>query len=76
MNDVVTVVADHPNWQPSERALYANALVRVMGETDTKGSLLVEFMSGPLEGESRWMKETELVRDEIESEPDGEGAGA
>ena len=76
MSDAVTVVADHPNWQPSERALYASALVRVMGETDTKGSLLVEFMSGPLANERRWLKPEELVRDEIEPEPDGEGAGA
>ncbi len=63
-----TIVAKHPTWTRSERELYANATVRVLGETDRAGRMLVEITSGPLTGARRWMSESELVRD-------GEGAG-
>ena len=62
-----TLVAKHPRWNKSERELYANATVRVLGETDRTGRLLVEITSGPLAGARRWMSESELVRN-------GEGA--
>ena len=54
----------HPGWTKAERAYYANATVRVLGETDHSGRLLVEITSGPLFGERRWMTESELQRKE------------
>jgi hypothetical protein len=52
-----------PNWSKAERALYGGASIRVMGEVDRAGNLLVCFMSGPLgeAGECRWMSWVELT---------------
>jgi hypothetical protein len=55
-----TLPSKHPKWTASERALYAGASIRVMGETDYAGNLLCEFMDGALRGERRWMSDTEL----------------
>jgi len=43
-----------------ERDRYSGHPLRVLGEVDYRGALLVEFMSGPLEGERRWFTEQEL----------------
>lgn len=61
MNEAV-VVERYPSWTKRERELYAGALVRVLGEVDHRGLLLVELMSGELQGERRWMSEAELAR--------------
>jgi hypothetical protein len=55
-----TLPADHESWKPSERRLYANAAIRVLGEEDTAGRLLCQVMDGPLAGEKRWFSVAEL----------------
>jgi hypothetical protein len=55
-----TLPADHEAWKPSERRLYANAAIRVLGEEDTAGRLLCQVMDGPLAGENRWFTVSEL----------------
>jgi hypothetical protein len=62
MSDETTLPAKYPGWTKAERAYYANATVRVLGQLDYKGRMLVELMSGPLLGERRWMSEDELNR--------------
>lgn len=57
---VYRVVSDDPKWKPTERSLYSNALVVDLGEFDSKANVLVGFLSGPLLGECRWMKPSEL----------------
>jgi hypothetical protein len=64
MSDETTLPAKYPGWTKAERAYYANAQVRVMGEVDRSGRLLVELLSGPLAGEFRWFTEQELQRKE------------
>ncbi len=56
------LVSKHKAWSRTERELYAGALVRVMGETDRQGRMLVELLSGPLAGCRRWMSEEEIRR--------------
>jgi hypothetical protein len=57
----------HPRWSKSERHLYGGQSVRVMGEVDRAGNLLVMFMSGELDGEGRWMSAAELNSDATQS---------
>ena len=64
MSDETTLPAKHPSWSKSERAYYANATVRVLGETDHSGRVLVEITSGPLAYERRWFTPDELQRKE------------
>jgi hypothetical protein len=49
-----------PKWSKAERHLYAGQSVRVLGEVDRSGAMLVEMMSGPLTGLRRWMTFDEL----------------
>jgi len=63
MTDAV-LVSKSPQWTRAERRLYANVTVRVLGETDRAGRLLVEITSGELAGLRRWMSEDEMVRRE------------
>ena len=62
MSDETTLPAKYPGWTKSERAYYANATCRVLGEVDHSGRILVEITSGPLLGEMRWFTEQELQR--------------
>jgi hypothetical protein len=64
VSDETRLQAKHPGWTKSERELYRGAQVRVLGEVDRSGRLLVELLSGPLAGEFRWMSESELQRTE------------
>lgn len=62
------LVAKSPQWTRAERRLYANATVRVLGETDRAGRLLVEITSGELAGLRRWMSEEEMRRTDAEND--------
>jgi hypothetical protein len=64
MSDEATLPAKFPGWTKNERAYYANATVRVLGEVDHSGRVLVEITSGPLAFERRWFTEEELQRKE------------
>ena len=59
-----TLPDEHPTWNAAERRLYGNALMRVLGETDHKGNVLIELLSGELEGCRIWIAPEALQRTE------------
>ena len=64
MSDEATLPAEHPTWNAAERRLYGNALMRVLGETDCNGNVLIELMSGEREGCRIWIAPDALQRTE------------
>lgn len=70
----MTVVAKHRSWTKRERHLYANQAVRATGAVDGDGRLEMEFLSGPLAGERRWMRHDELIQDAAVSDSEARDA--
>lgn len=64
MSEDAHLVNRHPRWSRADRERLAGAEVRVLGDVDAQGRLLVEIRSGGLAGEWRRMTEAELVRQE------------
>ena len=61
MTDDVIDLQRWKSWTKAEADLYAGQRVRVIGEHDLSMRVLVEFMSGPLNGERRWFTMQELA---------------
>lgn len=62
VGEVRRIVASHPRWNATEKELYSDAKILILGRRDVNGANEVLMLTGRLRGELRWI-DAELMQE-------------